>query len=34
MSKITKLLHNPGEFLRDYFLKQYPPAFGGYKVTT
>lgn len=33
MSKITKLLHNPGEFLRDYFLKQYPPAFGGYKVT-
>ncbi len=33
MSKISKLLLNPGCFLRDYFLKRYPPEWGGYKVT-
>ena len=33
MSKINKLLRNPGEFIRDYFIKKFPPSYGGYKIT-
>ena len=34
MSKLSKLINSPGEFLRDFFLKYYPQTFGGYRITT